>query len=88
MRHITDDEGQAWTEPETAADLTEEMLAALRDSLEWQDNAPRVDWDEVWDRLDGTRLVDGTRLSLPTDTSSPVYRRLTSEGRKWRAALA
>jgi len=88
VKRITDDEGQEWQEPETAADLTEEVMAALRDSLEWQDSSPRVDWDRVWDRMDGTRLADGTRLSLPTDTDSPVYRRLTAEGRKWRAALA
>jgi hypothetical protein len=88
MRHITDSDGDAWTEPEAAADLTDEILAAMRESLEWQDNQPRVDWDQVWDRMEGTRLADGTRLSLPTDTSSPVYRRLMAEGRKWRAALS
>lgn len=89
MKQYDLDDRGIWTEPETAEDARHpEILLAIEGAIEWQDDRPRLDWDEVWDRAEGYHLSDGTRLSLPGDLDSPVYRVLRAHGRKFRNALS
>lgn len=79
--------GKAYAEPETAEEaLRPDIIASLESALEWQDHDPRVDWGDVWDRMEGDTLDDGTRLTLPGSLESPVFRALKRHGRAFRAA--
>lgn len=80
--------GRTYSEPKTADEARRaDVIASLESALEWQDNEPRVDWEEVWDRMEGDTLSDGTRLALPSNLSSPVFRALQKQGRAFRAQL-
>lgn len=56
------------------SDLTEEILRAAEDVHDaYFADDKRVDWEDLWDRLDGYRLDDNTRLDLPDQLDSPVF---------------
>lgn len=82
-------DGRTWTEPETPEEARRpDILQAIEWAVEWQDSEPRVDWERVWDRAEGTTLQDGTLLALPSgDVDGPVYRALKAHGRKHRNSL-
>lgn len=71
-----------YTSPRGAGDVTQEMIDATIDIVEGWYNDTRVDWEDVWDRLDGSTLSDGTKLELPEDLLSPVFAKLRREVRK------
>lgn len=56
------------------SDLTEEILRAAEDVHDgYFADERRVDWEELWDRLDGYYLEDQSRIDLPSDLESPVF---------------
>lgn len=80
--------GSPYSEPETAAEaMRPDIIESLESAIEWQDDEPRVNWESVWDRMEGDTLADGMRLALPSDLGSPVFRALQKHGRAFRAQL-
>ncbi len=58
---VSDDK---WTELVTAGDVTEEVLkAAFETAEDWYPGNERIDWDRLFDKLDGYQLSDGTLLT-------------------------
>jgi hypothetical protein len=73
-----------YTSPVTAADVTDEMVNIALGIVEgWYDEG-RIDWEDVWDRMDGAELNDGTWLDMGTDLLSPALAKIKSEVRKAR----
>jgi hypothetical protein len=67
---------KTYTTPQTAKDVTEEMLETVRDIVEgWYNDGP-IDWEDVWNRADGTRLDDGTYLDMGDTNDSPAMRKI------------
>lgn len=57
----------------TTTDLTDEILHAAEYVYDgWYADAPRIDWLEFMDRLDGTPLADGSTLDLGGTMHSPA----------------
>lgn len=54
-------------------DVTQEMLDAAVGIMEGWYPEGKIDWDDFWDRLDGTSLEDGTHLDLDGQTRSPAF---------------
>lgn len=65
-----------------ASQVTEEVMQAARDIVEGWYNEGRVDWENVWDRMDGTTLNDGSRLDLGGQTDTPAMRKIQRQIRK------
>lgn len=75
-----------YTSPVEAEDVTDEMIGLVRDVVDgWYQDSP-IDWEDVWDRVDGAELADGTRLDLGSDMLTPALRRLRREARRPRDA--
>lgn len=70
-----------YTSPQTAEDVTEEMIQMARNVVDGWYEGRRVDWDDVWSRLDGSSMEDGTQLDLPQDLLSPVFAVLRREAK-------
>ena len=66
-----------YTSPVDAADVTEEILGLAREASDegWFPDG-RVEWEAVWDRIDGARLSDGSTLDLGSDLDSPALRKI------------
>ncbi len=60
----------------TAADVTEEVLDIAREVVDGWYAEGRVDWENVWDRMDGGELEDGTFLDLGEDLGSPALSKI------------
>lgn len=74
-----------WTEVKSVEDITDEIAAMVRGVVEGWYPTGRIDWGNVWDRIERYPLDDGTKLSLPGDLASPVFKRLKEIGRKAQA---
>jgi hypothetical protein len=70
-----------YTSPVAVDDVTDEMIEMVRGIIDGWYSEGRVDWEDVWDRMERIPLDDGTALNLPTDLASPVFARLKKEGR-------
>lgn len=58
-----------------ASDVTKEIREAATEIVHaWYGESGRIDWDDVWDRLDGFTLADDTVLDLGSDLNSPALR--------------
>src|SRR5690606_22975348 len=49
----------------------------------WYADGP-IDWDDVWDRLERSRLADGRGIDLGNDQDTPAMRKIRRETRKRR----
>ncbi len=65
-----------WTTLNTVADVTEEVLEIAREIVDGWYADGRVDWDNVWDRMEGTELKDGTFLDMGTDLTVPALSKI------------
>lgn len=75
-----------YTEVTAAAQATDEIQEIADDVIEgWYNDGP-IDWADVWDRMDGTRLDDGTYLDLGTQSDSPAMRKIQRKVRADRTA--
>jgi hypothetical protein len=68
-----------------ADDVTEEVLEVVQGIVEgWYDEG-RIDWEDVWDRMEKTYLDDGRGIDMGEDLDSPAIRKIKRHIRKWRA---
>ena len=67
-----------------AAQVTEEILNLAWDKVEgwYMDSA--IDWDDVWDRMDGTTLGDGTTLDMGNSVDTPAIRKIKRTMNQWK----
>jgi hypothetical protein len=72
-------------EVRTAEDVTDEVMEIVRGIVEgWYDEG-RIDWEDVWDRMEKNVLDDGRGIDMGDDLESPAQRKIKKEIRKWRA---
>jgi hypothetical protein len=72
-------------EVRTAEDVTDEALEMVQGIVEGWYNEGRIDWEDVWDRMDKKVLDDGRGIDMGSDLGSPAIRKIKREIRKWRA---
>jgi hypothetical protein len=72
-------------EVRTAEDVTDEALEMVQGIVEGWYNEGRIDWEDVWDRMDKRVLDDGRGIDMGSDLGSPAIRKIKREIRKWRA---
>lgn len=70
------------TSPVEAADVTEEMIKAATDILTGWYADGKACWEEVWDRMDGMELKDGSILDLGNELLTPALAKIEREARK------
>lgn len=77
-------DGKIYTQVIQAKDVTQEILDMAWSVIEgWYNSGDdRIDWDDVWDRLDGSSLDDGTFLDLGDQEDTPAMRKIQREMRK------
>jgi hypothetical protein len=73
-----------WTDLQDVADVTEEILSAVESVIDGWYSTGRIDWEDVWDRVEGTRLANGTRLTF-SELDSPAQRKIKRQVKKRRA---
>jgi hypothetical protein len=56
---------------ESVSDVTDEIVMYAVDIVDGWYSEGRVDWPDVWDRLDGSELDSGDVLDLGEDLLSP-----------------
>jgi hypothetical protein len=72
-------------EVRTAEDVTDEVLEIVQGIVEgWYDEG-RIDWEDVWDRVEKSVLDDGRGIDMGSDLGSPAILKIKKEIRKWRA---
>jgi hypothetical protein len=72
-------------EVRAAEDVTDEVLEIVQGIVEgWYDEG-RIDWEDVWDRMEKSVLDDGRGIDMGEDLGSPAIKKIKSEIRKWRA---
>jgi hypothetical protein len=72
-------------EPRSEEDVTEELLEIVQGIVEgWYDEG-RIDWEDVWDRMDKAVLADGRGIDMGGDLGTPAIKKIKREIRKWRA---
>uniref|UniRef100_A0AAU3I5Y9 Uncharacterized protein n=1 Tax=Streptomyces sp. NBC_01393 TaxID=2903851 RepID=A0AAU3I5Y9_9ACTN len=72
-------------EVRTAEDVTDELLELVQNIVGgWYDEG-RIDWEDVWDRLEKQTLDDGRGIDMGEDLGSPAILKIKREIRKWRA---
>lgn len=78
--------GQVYVEPETAVEVTDEMLSLAEDTCTWFDDDAPIDWEEFIDRLsEEGYLADGSRLDFET-YDSPAINKIKRHVREYRRA--
>ena len=65
-------------------DVTDEIIELVNGVVEGWYSEGRIDWSDVWDRVEGAELEDGTELDLGTDLGSPALNKLKREILKLR----
>lgn len=73
-----------WTDLQNADGVTEEILDAVEGVVDGWYSTGRIDWEDVWDRVEGTRLDDGTKLTF-SELDSPAQRKIKRTIRKRRS---
>lgn len=69
-----------------AEDVTDEVMDAARSVVDgWYAADDRIDWEDVWERLDGTELDNGTKIDMGNSLISPaidlIKKRIRAERR-------
>lgn len=66
-------------------DVTKEIFEAAEAVFDgWYIEAPRIDWQDFLDRLDGMPLDDGAKLDLGDDMTSPAIQAIKARVRRYR----
>lgn len=65
-------------------EVTDEVKQMAYDIVDGWYQDGRIDWEDVWDRLDGSKLSDGTELDLGNDLTSPELQQLKRAVQKMR----
>lgn len=77
--------GKMYATMRKAEDATDEIKAFALEVVDGWYADERIDWDDVWDRMDGRELDDGTYLDLP-ETDNPAMRAIKKHVRDARKA--
>lgn len=76
---------KTYTTVTQAEEVTEELLEMVEGVTDgWYLDKP-VDWEDVWERMDGTPLNDHTLLDLGGETDTPAMRKMQRHVRKIRS---
>lgn len=73
-----------WTPVLTAGDVTQEVLDIAVDITEGWYAETKIDWDDVWDRMEKSSLDDGTDIDMGSDDDSPAMKYIKSHIRALR----
>lgn len=73
---FTTKDGKTWTEVTSTSEVTEEILDIVREIESGWYNSTPIDWEDVWERVEGTNLNDGTYLSLGDEYGSPAMKKI------------
>lgn len=65
------------------ADATDEVITIVMSIVDGWYSETAIDWDDVWDRADGTELPSGEVLDIE-NLASPAIRRIKQEVRRIR----
>lgn len=68
-----------------AGQVTDEIVDIVMDVVEGWYPEGRVDWQDVWDRVDGSELKDGSLLDMGNELDTPAIRRIKAKVRKLRS---
>lgn len=60
----------------TADQVTDEVIDMVRSIEEGWFNGQPIDWEAVWERLEGSTLNDGQQVDLGPDMDSPAMRKM------------
>lgn len=74
-----------YTSPRSEEDVTQEMIDLVCSVVNAHYLEGRIDWPDVWDRIDGTVLNDGTTLDMGDELDTPAIKALKKVGRKSRS---
>lgn len=67
-----------------AEDVTDEVLGIARELVDgWYDDT-RIDWEDVWDRMDRTTLDDGRKIDMGPSTDSAAMKAIKRQINKER----
>lgn len=58
--------------PRTAEDVTDELVQQAVEIVDGWYNEGRIDWENVWDRMEKQTLEDGRGIDLGDDLGSPA----------------
>ncbi|MFB7027175.1 MULTISPECIES: hypothetical protein [unclassified Streptomyces] len=72
--------------PQSAAEVTEEMVLAALDLADSFYGKSRIDWDGLLYRLDGFELEDGRTLYMPDEMTDPAIIALKKRVNAYRRA--
>lgn len=71
--------------PVTAADVSEEILDYAEETTDaWFPDGP-IEWEDIWDRMEGYEFKDGTILSWGDEFDTPAMRKVQRYIRKIRS---
>lgn len=73
-----------WTRVSLRDDITEEIREITRSVVDGWYAEGRVDWGDVWDRVDGRTLDDGTRIDMGEGTGTEAFKELKNMVRRER----
>lgn len=78
-------EDEIWIVPETAADVTDEILEYALDTTEnWFPDMP-IEWESVWDRMEGYEFPNGKKLSWGDEFDTAAMKKVQRYVRKIRS---
>lgn len=78
--------GPAWFEVVTADDVTDEVFDLAESVTDgWYSDGP-IDWEDVWDRMEGSPMDDGRPLSMGSELDTPAMRKIQRHIRELRRA--
>lgn len=69
-----------------ASDATEEIIGLVMDIVDGFYQDQKIEWDDVWDRVDGAELADGTVLDVGENLAASALLKIQREVRKLRKA--
>lgn len=70
-----------YTSIRTEEDVTQEIIDLLRSVVSAHYPEGRIDWPDVWDRMDGRTLNDGTALDMGDELDTPAIKSLKKVAR-------
>lgn len=65
-------DNKRYTEVREAEDVTSEVMAIAEYATEFFED--RIEWDDVWDRMDGSTLADGSVIDMGGSCNTAAMR--------------
>lgn len=75
-----------WTEIYEAKDVTQDIIEAAEMIYDgWFSSEDRIDWEDFFTRLDGFKLLDGTRADLGGEENSSAIKAIKQHINEYKA---